>query len=38
MYNKKGYVEKLINALTHPDPVARVRAAWLLGQKEKTVP
>jgi HEAT repeat protein len=36
MYNKKGYLEKLINALTHPEPVTRVRAAWLLGQKRES--
>jgi len=28
----KGYVEKLIAALRHPEPTTPLRAAWLLGR------
>ena len=35
-FDKRGFSEKLISALRHPEPLTAVRAAWILGQiKEK---
>ncbi|MCL6472411.1 MAG: HEAT repeat domain-containing protein [Firmicutes bacterium] len=34
--DRRGFSEKLISALRHPEPLTAVRAAWILGQiKEK---
>jgi HEAT repeat protein len=34
--DKRGFSEKLISALRHPEPLTAVRAVWILGQiKEK---
>lgn len=35
MNNDKDYVDKLIEALKHPEPTTRVRAAWVLGRKKE---
>jgi len=35
-WKAKGYVEKLITALDHPEPETRMRAAWILGKRGET--